>query len=391
MAFEATDLTKQAIKDSYDSNIKERLTKYNSSRTDDVCQIRTNKSSSHRYYNMSDTVATKSGRNAEVPNTGGEAAKLKSKGAKVTAVDVKTGAWSVKNYFFEDDFWVTDITINSPIVSRQSSAIYLRDDLVFMDALEAAYTGFNEEINGETYEVKIPDENKFGNIANAWDFGVFKEMLVAATTLASDQGVKMKVFMDMDAQNKLIKEKEILSSDYFSKKILERNTIDKLQWNERTKFEVFPKLKNELYGKVDPWTKGRVYVVVEQCVGKLRPSTNIKGKVVELDETDEVLFKSKFMTGAKVVDPMGIFVYEYDWDAAAAASVEPVSAMAMNTMSLANNEQLEQEKEIEKMRMERVEKELELERLRVANKQAAVTETQEAPATTTTKAAKKPE
>lgn len=43
------------------------------------------------------------------------------------------------------------------------------------------------------------------------------------------------------------------------------------------------------------------------------------------------------------------------------------------------------------MRMERVEKELELERLRAANKQVAVTETQEAPATTTTKAAKKSE
>ena len=311
--------TKQAIQDSYDSAIKEGVLQYNSSRTDDICQLRTKASESHRYYNMTDTVATASGRNATSPNTGGEAARAASKGGSVWAVDVKTGAYSVKNYFFEDDFWVTNVSVDSPIVKKQTSAMILRDDLVFMEALEKAYTGYSMEINGETNQIKIPDANKYGKSTDAFDFEKFKKMLVDATTIASTTGAKMKIFMDTDAQGRIISQKEILSSDYFSKKLLERNTLDKLDWNSQTKIEVFPLLNKALYGKADPWTKGRIYVVIKDCVGKHRAVKQIKGQVVELPQDDQVLYKTKFMTGSGVVDHDGIFVYEYNPEAAAAA------------------------------------------------------------------------
>lgn len=311
MFAETGDLTKQAIIDSYDSSIKEGVLQYNMSRTDDICQLRTAASASNRFYNLTDTVATASGRNGSPANTGGDAAKLRSKGGKVWAVDVATGAWSIKNYYFEDDFWQTPVDVKSPLVKKQSSAVILRDDLIFMDALEKCYTGYEQTINGATNNIKIPDKNKFGASSKAFNFDEFKKMLVTATTIASTTNAQMKIFMDTDAQGHIISQNEILSSDYFSKNLLERNTLDKLNWNAQTKIEVFPKLNKELYEKEDPWTKGRIYVVIKDCVGKKRVNASIKGKVVELDETDEVMFKTKFMTGAGVVDPEGIFVYEY--------------------------------------------------------------------------------
>lgn len=331
----ADDLMKQAIQDSYDSNIKESILQYNTSRTDDICQIRTKASESNRFYNMTDTIALPSGRNAETPNTGGAAAGAASPGGKVWGVDVQTGSYSVKNFFFEDDFWVTDISINSPIVRRQSSAITLRDDLVFMEALEKAYTGYSSTINGQTNQIKIPDVNRFGDKAKAFDWDSFKKMLVNATTIAKSGNLKMKIFMDMDAQNQIIVQKEILSSDYFSKKLLERNTIDKLDWNEITKIEVFPYLKNDLYGKTNPWTKGRIYITIQDCVGKKRVTKSIKGQVVEIPKDDEVMFKSKFMTGAGVVDPEGIFVFEYDPSAVVTAGISEAS---LSPFSLKNTE-----------------------------------------------------
>ena len=358
----AGDQTKQAIIDSYDSSIKEGVLQYNMSRTDDICQLRTAASASNRFYNLTDTVATASGRNAQSPNTGGEQAKLRSKGGKVWAVDVATGAYSIKNYYFEDDFWQTPVDVKSPMVKKQSSAVILRDDLVFMDALEKAYTGVEQQINGDTNNIKIPDKNKFGKSTDAFSFETFKQMLVTATTIASTTNAHMKIFMDTDAQSHIITQNEILSSDYFSKNLLERNTLDKLNWNAQTKIEVFPQLNAELYGKADPWTKGRIYVVIKDCVGKKRVNASIRGKVVELDETDEVMFKTKFMTGAGVVDPDGIFVYEYNPEAAAAASVlseEPSASTFGLTPKATPAQQPDIDKviELEKIRAERAKEE----------------------------------
>lgn len=363
------------------------------SRTDDICQLRTQASESNRFYNLTDTVATASGRNADPANTGGDAAKFRSKGGKVWAVDVATGAWSVKNYYFEDDFWQTPVDIKSPMVKKQSSAVILRDDLVFMAALEKAYTGYDMVVNNQTNNIKIPDRNRFGNAAAAFDYEAFKKMLVTATTIASTTNAQMKIFMDTDAQGEIIVQKEILSSDYFSKNLLERNTLDKLNWNAQTKIEVFPQLNEELYGTQDPWTKGRIYVVIKDCVGKKRVNKSIKGKVVDLDETDEVLFKTKFMTGSGVVDPDGIFVFEYKPAAGGASGASLMDAgISAASFRADTNEQpanIKDMLELEKIRLqisenERIAKETELKILE-AKKSEATDVVTEAPAEPETK------
>lgn len=383
--------TKQARVDSWDSAIREALLESKLSRTDDMCQVETKAVKSHKFFDMTETIATPSGRNPEAPNTpntGGEKARMDSKGAEIYGIPVSAGWYTVKNKFFEDDINEMEISINAPVADRQSRAMILRKDIIYMNSLEKAFTGYDLEIaEGVTKNIKIPDTNKF-DCKGGFSFDVFQKALVAATTAASASNLKIKIFMQTGDQDILINEPKILSNEYFSKKILERNTLDKLDWNSSTKVEVFPDLDSELYGKKKIWTEGRIYIAIERMVGKLDNPRTVKGQIVDLPDDDLVMYKSKFASGCGVITPKGIFVVTYTpGEAVQQSKLTLDQALPQIPMAMATGTQdIDKLIELEKIKATNLEKSIELEKLKnvslgVAENPVTISEDTEKPKT----------
>lgn len=296
-------------------------------------------------------------------------------------------------YVKRRDFNRSQLDEKSTIIDAQVAATYGRCAIRVAELFKDCITNKKRTVTGsdnKTFDLVIPDSQFFGDKTKEFDtpenIKLFRKMMLQAQEAASNQGLRIAIVSGIEGNTELANAERFSSKDFGEGET--RKTGQPLSMLMGGHVERLFQFDKTLY-PLGSEEVGYFLVMVERSFGQDNKDVSVTPEANYIADKKAYLLDVEVHNSTELLNPEGVFIFEYKrTTGAAAASIETEK---MSVMSLANNEQLEQEKEIEKMRMERVEKELELERLRAANKQAAVTETQEAPATATTKAAKKSE
>lgn len=241
--------------------------------------------------------------------------------------------------------------------------------------------------NNSTFDLIIPESQFFGDKTKEFDTAenikLFRQMMLQAQEAAEAQGLRIAIISGVEGNSELANAEKFSSKDFGEGEtrktgqplsILMGGYVERLFRFDKT---LYPTGSEEV---------GYFVVMIERSFGQDNKDVSVTPEANYIADKKAYLLDVEVYNSTELLNPEGVFIFQYK------RTTGTASIAAASTMALGNNAQLDQEIEIEKMKMERVEKELELEKLRAANKQAAITESQEQPAeTTTAKSTKKSE